>query len=249
MAIYPRKVSALGTERFPSALAILSKLSTCGILLMGRKGGPSPEGPSANNPHESYLYLNGTNPVTPMMGGVTEVMTNPGGGTVIGPTVPQGLWRGERVRGITILGSDRVSSSVKICGPPLVTANVNLPAFGIMYNAGAAIMYFYVVEGASRYFCYGDEAAWQAGSATNKVGGGTTAALPAGSGSLGNLRDGRTVFGNDDGREALVIESAGKSGALILGSGDHMTAVALYIDATATPHFDTAANWLTYTTS
>jgi len=130
-----------------------------------------------------------------------------------------------------------------------VTNNVNLPALGIMYNNGAAIMYFYVVEGASRYFCYGDETAWQAGSATNKVGGAATPALPAGSGSLGNLRDGRTVFGNDDGREALVIESAGKSGALILGSGDHMTAVALYIDGTGAPHFDTAANWYTYATS
>jgi len=247
MAMYPRKVSALGTERFPSALLILSKLSTSGILLMGRKGGASPEGPSANNPHESYLYLNGTNPLTPMMGGVTEVMTNPGGGVALGAAVPQGLWRGERFRGITILGSDRVSSSVKICGPKLVTNNVNLPAFGIMYNKGAAIMYFYVVEGASRYFCYGDETAWQAGDATHKVG--ASLALPAGSGSLGNLRDGRSVFGNDDESEALVIESAGKSGALILGSGDHMTAVALYIDGTGAPHFDTAANWYTYTTS
>jgi len=246
MAKYPRSVSSVGTERFPSALLILSKLSTSGVLLMGRKGGASPEGPSTNNPHESYLYLNGTNPLTPMMGGVTEVMTNPGGGVALGTAIPQGLWRGERFRGITILGSDRVSSSVKICGPPLVTNNVNLPAFGIMYNAGAAIMYFYVVEGASRYFCFGDETAWQAGDATNKV---AATALPAGSGSLGNLRDGRTVFGNDDGREALVIESAGKSGALILGSGDHMTAVALYIDATPKPHFDTAANWYAYATS
>jgi len=246
MAKYPRKVSALGTERFPSALLILSKLTTCGVLVMGRKGGPSPEGPSTTNPDESYIYLDGTNPVTPRIGGVTEVMTNPAGGIALGASVPQGLWRGERFRGITILGSDRVSSSVKICGPVKVTNNVNLPAVGIMYNKGAAIMYFYVTEGASRFLCYGDETAWQAGDVTNKV---AVGALPAGSGSLGNLRDGRTVFGNDDESEALVVESAGKSGALIFGSGDHMTAVALYIDATNAPKFDTAANWYTYTTS
>lgn len=242
MAKYPRKVTALGTERFISAIGILSKLSTCGVLVLGRKGGASPEGPSPNNPHEYFIYLNGTNPVTPMVGGVTEIMTNPGGGVALGAAIAATQWDPSRVRGVTCLGSDRVSSSVKICGPKFTANNVNLPAFGIMYNNGAAIMYFYVTEGATPQLCYGDETAWQAGDATHPM----ALTVPAGSGSLGNLRDGRTVFGNDDDSEALVIESAGKSGAVGFLSGDHKTAVVLYIDGTATPKFDTAQNWLAY---
>jgi hypothetical protein len=132
---------------------------------------------------------------------------------------------------------------VKVCGPEKVTNNVNLPAFGIMYSGGTKVMYFYVTEGATPKFCYGDEVAWQAGDATNFL---NATAFPAWSGSLGNLRDGRTTFGNDDGREAFVVESGGKSGALGLLSGDHNTAIALYIDATNTPKFDTVINWLTY---
>ncbi len=242
MARYPRKVTALGTERFPCAVAVQSKLTTCGVLVMGRKGGASPEGPSTSNPAEFYIYLDGTTTLTPRIGGVTEVMTSPGTGTALGAAVTAAPFDTRGYRGVTVLGSDRVSSSVKVCGPPKVTDNVNLPAFGIMYNRGANVMYFYVTEPA-RFLCYGDETAWQAGDATGKV---AITAAPASSGSLGNLRDGRTVFGNDDDSEALVVESAGKSGALILLSGDHKTAVALYIDGTNTPKFDTAANWVAY---
>ena len=241
MSKYPRKVSALGTERHASALVIVSKLSTCGVLVLGRRGGPSPEGPSPNNPAEFYIYLDGTDPVTPRIGGVTEIMTSPGTGVALGAAVPKGQFNYDVVRGVTILGSNRVSSSVKICGPTKVTNNVNLPAFGIMYNGG--IKYFYVTE-PSRSLCYGDETAWQAGDETNVLG-----IAPASSGSLGNLRDGRTVFGNDDESEALVIESGGKSGAIILASGDHATAVALYIDGTGTPKFDLASTWFTYANS
>jgi hypothetical protein len=220
-------------------------------MVMGRKGGPSPEGPSTSNPNEYYIYLNGTNPVTPMAGGVTEVMTNPGGGVALSAAVAASQFIPRNYRGVSILGSNRVSSSVKICGPVKVTNNVNLPAFGIMYNNGAAIMYFYVTEGTAPapQLCYGDEAAWQAGNNTHPIAVTLPGTLPAGSGSLGNLRDGRTVFGNDDDSEALVIESAGKSGALIFLAGDHQTAVALYIDATASAKFDTAANWYAYATS
>jgi hypothetical protein len=244
MSIYPRKVTALGAENIVSAVAIQSKLSTCGVLVLGRKGGPSPEGPSPNNPTEYYIYLDGTNPVTPRVGGVTEIMTSPGTGVAIGAAVPAGVWNPDGVRGITILGSNRVSSSVKVCGPPKVTNNVNLPAFGIMY-LGGNIMYFYVTEGATPQLCYGNETAWQAGDPTNHM----ALTVPAGSGSLGNRRDGRTVFGNDNDSEAVVVASSGKSGAVILVSGDHATGVALYIDATNTPKFDTAANWYAYATS
>jgi hypothetical protein len=245
MVKYPRKVTALGAENIVSAIAIQSKLSTCGVLVLGRKGGPSPAGPSPNNPAEYYIYLDGTNPVTPKIGGVTEIMTSPGTGVSIGAAVPTGVWNPDGVRGISILGSNRVSSSVKVCGPEKVTNNVNLPAFGIMYSGASKIMYFYVTEGATPQLCYGDETAWQAGDPTNHM----ALTVPVGSGSLGNRRDGRTVFGNDDEGEALVVESAGKSGAIILVSGDHGTGVALFIDATNTPKFDTAANWLTYATS
>ena len=245
MIQYPRKVSSLGTERIPCAVAILSKLNTCGVLAMGRRGGPDPNGPSVNNPAEYYIYLNGTSPVTPMIGGVTEIMTSPGTGVALGAAVAAAPFVPRNVRGITVLGSARVSSSVKVCGKQFVTNNVNLPAFGIMNTGGTKVTYFYITE-PGRFLCYGDEVAWQAGDATKKV---VAGAAPAGSGSLGNRRDGRTVFGNDDDGEALVIESGGKSGAIILLSGDYQTAVALYIDATGTPKFDTAANWYTYATS
>jgi len=244
MINYPRKVSSVGTERGVCGLMIQSKLNTCGTLVLSRRGGASPNWPSPNPPHEYYIYLDGTTTLTPRIGGVTQFTTTPSGGGALGAaTVPQTLWDGSRVRGITTYGSERQASSVKVCGPAQVTVNQNLPAFGIMYSAASAVMYFYVTEPAGA-LCYGDETAWSAGSATNLLG-----TSPAGSGSLGNYRDGRTVFGNDDGGEALVIESGGKSGALILASGDHTTAVALYIDATNTPKFDTAQNWLTYALS
>lgn len=245
MIQYPRKVSSLGTERIACAVAILSKLSTCGVLAMGRRGGPDPNGPSVNNPAEFYIYLDGTNPVTPKIGGVTEIMTSPGTGTALGAAIPATPFVPRNVRGITVLGSARASSSVKICGPTFMSNNLRLPALGIMNTGATKVTYLYVTE-PGRFLCYGDEVAWQAGDATNKV---AASAAPASSGSLGNRRDGRTVFGNDDEGEALVIESGGKSGALILLSGDYQTAIALYIDATGAPKFDTAANWYTYATS
>lgn len=242
MIQYPRKVSSLGTERIPCAVAVLSKLNTCGVLVMGRKGGPSPEGPSPNDPAEFYIYLDGTSPVTPKLGGVTEIMTSPGTGTSLGSAVSATPFIPRNFRGVTVLGSSRVSSSVKVCGPKFTVNNAFLPAFGIMNTQGTKVTYLYVTE-PGRFLCYGDEVAWQAGDATNKV---AVVAAPASSGSLGNRRDGRTVFGNDAEGEALVIESGGKSGALILLSGDYQTAVALYINATGVPTFDTAANWYTY---
>jgi hypothetical protein len=245
MIKYPRKVTALGSERAVSAIGIQSKLSTCGVLVMGRGGGPSPAGPSPNNPAEYNIYLDGTTTVTPRIGGVTEVMTSPGTGVAIGTAIPTSPWDPSGVRGVTVLGSDRVSSSVKVCGPKFTANNANLPAFGIMYSASSKIMYFYITEGATPQLCYGDEVAWAAGDPTNHM----ALTIPAGSGSLGNRRDGRTVFGYDDDSEALVVESAGKSGAIILLSGDHKTAIALYIDATNTPKFDVAANWMTYALS
>lgn len=246
MIQYPRKVSSLGTERIPCAVAILSKLNTCGVVVMGRKGGPSPEGPSPNDPAEFYIYLDGTNPVTPRLGGVTEVMTAPGTGTALGAAVVAAPFIPRNYRGTTVLGSARISSSVKACGPEFVSNNLRLPAIGIMNTAATKVTYLYVTE-PGRFLCYGDDVAWQAGDATNKV---SITAAPTSSGSLGNRRDGRTVFGNDNDGEALVVESGGKSGAFILISGDYQTAVALYINATTgVPTFDTAANWYTYTTS
>jgi hypothetical protein len=242
MIQYPRKVSSLGTERIPCAVAIQSKLNTCGVLAMGRRGGPDPNGPSVNNPAEFYIYLNS---LTPMLGGVNEVMNNPAGGTALGAAVAAASFEPRAFRGTTVLGSSRVSSSVKICGPSFVSNNLRLPALGIMNTGGTKVTYLYVTE-PGRFLCYGDEVAWQAGDATLKV---AVAAAPASSGSLGNRRDGRTVFGNDDEGEAFVVESAGKSGAIILLSGDHTVGVALYIGATGAPIFDTAANWYTYTRS
>jgi hypothetical protein len=180
-----------------------------------------------------------------MLGGVNEVMNNPAGGTALGAAVAAAPFEPRNYRGTTVLGSARVSSSVKVCGPTFVSNNMRLPALGIMNTGATKVTYLYVTEPA-RFLCYGDEVAWQAGDPTLK---GAIAAAPAGSGSLGNRRDGRTTFGNDDDGEALVIESGGKSGALILLSGDHQTAVALYINASGVPVFDTAANWFTYAKS
>jgi len=149
----------------------------------------------------------------------------------------------DQLRGITILGSNRVSSSVKICGPAASASPQPLPALGIMHHGGQ-IMYFYVPTGVNN-LCYGDETAWLNNDSTNQMG--TTGTT--GSGSLGNRRDGRTTFGNDDDSEALVIESGGKSGAVIFASGDHATGVALYIDATMAPKFDLASTWYTYANS
>lgn len=242
MIQYPRKVSSFGTERLPCAVAIQSKLATCGVLAMGRRGGPDPNGPSVNNPAEFYIYLNS---LTPMLGGVNEVMNNPAGGTALGAAVAAAPFNPRNYRGTTVLGSDRVSSSVKACGREFVSNNLRLPAIGIMNTGATKVTYLYVTE-PGRFLCYGDDVAWQAGDATTKV---AATAAPASSGSLGNRRDGRTCFGNDDEGEALVVESGGKSGAFILLSGDHTVAIALYINASGVPVFDTAANWYTYTTS
>ena len=247
MIKYPRKVNTLGTERNPCALLIQSKLNTCGVLVLGRRGGNSPNAPSSSPPHELFIYLDGTTSLTPRMGGVTEATTAPATGVALtGAAIPQGApFNPERMRGITIMGSNRQSSSVKICGAPLVTNDQNLPALGLMYSSASNVRYIYLTD-TGRFLCYGDENAWIAGDPTNKV---VITAAPAGSGSLGNRRDGRTVFGNDDDNEGLVVASGGKSAALILASGDHATAIALYIDATGTPKFDTAANWWTYVTT
>lgn len=242
MNLYPRKVSSIGSERIPSAVALKSKLNTCGVLVMGRKGGASPEGPSASSPAEFYIYLDGTDPVTPRLGGVTEVMTSPGTGVALGSAIPAAPFNPRNYRGTTVIGSERTSSSVKSCGRIFGTNNVNLPAIGIMNTNTTKITYLYVTE-PSRFLCYGDETAWQAGDATLKVSG---TAAPASSGSLGNLRDGRTVFGNDDEGQALVVASGGNSGAFIFMGGDQLTAVALYIGPTGAPVFASASTWFSY---
>ncbi|PWT76637.1 MAG: hypothetical protein C5B60_03895 [Chloroflexi bacterium] len=238
MARYPLKTTVIGTTRIPSALLIQSRKTACGALTLGRKGGPSPEGPSAANPPESFLYVTGTSSLIPRIGGATEFISNQTGGAAVGAAVARTPFTPNRFPGVTVMGSDNViEGNVKVCGPSAGA----LPAFGIMANG--AITYFYVAE-ADRSFCWGDETAWLAQDTTNFL-----AVAPAASGSLGNRRDGRTTFGNDDESESLVIESGGKSGAVILASGDQTGAVALYLDATGTPAFDTAPNWFAYARS
>lgn len=253
--LYPRKVTTFGAEDKVSALLIKSKLATCGVFVFGYEGGPN--GPTVNPPHEVYMYLNGTSPITPMVGGVNEIMNAPASGQPLGPAVIPTLWEFDNLRGITVLGSDRVSSSVKFAAAlPNVAKPVPPPAVGIMCHAAADIVYVYVgypVDANHFILCYGDETHWLAGDTTNQIAVTPPATAIVGTGGLGNYRDGRTVFGNDRifGQataqpDALVIASHGASGALILASGDHTASVAMYIDATGKPVFDTGANWLAF---
>jgi hypothetical protein len=236
---YPRNVSIYGTERFPSAIMSFGEAGTCGTLVF-----------QAINGDEYYLYLNGTNPLTPMLGGVNEVMNNPAGGVALGPGVPKAsVDVGQLLRdeGLSTFGSSRVSSSIMIASNPNAFSPAP-PAIGFVIPGGFRYVYLQ-----NRALYWGDQTAWLARALTNQIGAGQVTP----SGALGPGRSGRSVIA-DDGKNsayipgmsypAAVIRTGGKCGALILASGDHQAGVAMFWNGT-TIKFDTVQNWLTYCNS
>lgn len=228
--LFPRQVSSFGTDQTPSAVVAISQFNTCGTIVF-----------IDNVPNDYYIYLNGTNPITPMWGGVNEVMTNPGGGVALSTAKPQQPWDDDRFSGQTTFGSGRVSSALAIVSNTTIP-----PALGFMGNGGKDIEYLYVVGGA---LCLGDETAWLSRSVAGQL------VTIVGSGSRGTRVEGRTLFADDRNvaYPAAVVQSSGRGGAAVLASGDHKTAIAMYYDPTKAAGqqlvFDTAQNWLTWNAS
>lgn len=218
--LYPRFVSVLGSDKQKSGLGVFGVLTTCGTLSFSTTGG------------DFWIYLDGTNPVTPMWGGFTEVMTNPGGGVALGTAVAVTPTELDRVEGITVLGAGRVSGAAVIVGPK--------PALGLMRNNTNDIVYLFALPNGDLRM--GSEANWLAGA------GGTLLATIAPSGFGDTRREGASLLkGNTrpDTYNGLVLASSGVRGAgLLLASGDHRAVVAMSADTATTLKFEQATAWL-----
>jgi len=167
-----------------------------------------------------------------MWGGYSEVMTNPGGGVALGTAVAITPTELDRVEGITVLGSGRVSGAAVIQGPK--------PALGLMRNNGQDIVYLFALPNGDLRM--GSEAEWLAGA------GGTLVATIAPSGFGDTRREGASLLGSNtrpDTYNGVVIASSGARGAgLLLASGDHKAVVAMSADTATTLKFEQAPAWL-----
>jgi len=222
----------VGSDKVISALVAKSLSGTCGVVVFQSQTGA-----------EGFIYINGTQPSQVMWGGVTQVMTNPAGGVAIGTSITHPAFPSQfRVPdGWCVLGSERVSSSIFIRGSYTVTGTpVWLPpAIGIMNAQGADIHYLFMLEApvGTIKLMNGSEADYLAGG-----GSATAVATIAASGGLSGTylnwdtvrRDGRSTIGDNwRGFNApVVIQSAGKSGAIGLVTGDWLGATAIYLDPT-----------------
>jgi len=239
--VWPRRVSIHGSDRWSSILGAFSTPGTCGTFCFETDKG-----------HEAYLYINGTSPMTLMFGGVTEVMTNPAGGTAIGspitPVGPGATPSGVRriPPGWAMCGTERVSSAVLICPAPGGAA----PAIGLMNNNGNDIKYLYVTDdGTMMTLNVGTEAQWLANTVM-----GTPIATIAQSGARGRYVEGRTILVDAPGPRsamvdpvAVVVRSGGLSGAIGLMSGDLLSGVAISYDPGASAlRYDAVQNWYSW---
>jgi hypothetical protein len=238
--LWPRNCTILGTERFPSSMVLRSVDNTCGILafIVGSAAGDL-EGKGSN---DYYIYINGTNPMTPMFGNVTNVMTTPAGGTALATAIAAQPWDESIVDGASIYGSQRVSSSVA-----LVQGTGGRTGLGFMTDSGNSIEWLYVT-GATPNLCHGTEAQMLAGTVANSLG--TTTAA----GSLGIFREGRTVYGNTNrdnaGVNPVVLQSGGRGAGLALTAGDQHGGVAMWFTtAGAAPSFGTWQQWWAWSNS
>jgi len=249
LKMVPRGACVLGTDRYPTALIAKSLSGTCGVVCF-----------QTNLGNEAWIYVNGVQPSQVMFGGKTEVFTNPAGGVAIGgsithPALPQPILRNQA--GWMIYGSDRVSSSIFLRGG-MTTAAAPVwipPAIGLMNNGtqhgpGTDIHYLFVLDtGAMMTLYNGTEADYKA-----PPGAATVVAAIAPSGGLSGptlnwdtlRRDGRTTL--SDGwrgiQSPLVIQSAGKSAAIGLVTGDFLGATALYLNpATKAVTTDDLQTW------
>ena len=233
--MFPYNTCVVGTDRYPSALIAKSLSGTCGVVVF-----------QTNLGNEAWIYVNGVQPSQVMFGGKNEVFSNPAGGVAIGgsithPALPQPVLRNQA--GWMIFGSDRVSSSIMIRGS-MTTAGTPVwipPAIGLMNNGGqhtpgTDIHYLFVLDtGALMTLYNGTEADYK-----NPPGAATTVAAIAPSGGLSGTvlnwdtvrRDGRATLSDDwrGLRSPLIIQSAGKSAAIGLVTGDFLGATALYLN-------------------
>ncbi len=222
--LYPRQVCVEGQKEFPNATFIVSKKTTSGVLVFIT---------DLNN--DFFIYMDGD---TPRFGNLNDVMSAPASGIALGAAVPPSTWDPREVLGsVTLFGSNRVSSSLAVASTKAGVA----PAVGLMCNGGTDIFYLYVVN--PGYLCMGGEAAWLANTASAPLANRPTA------GTLGRVRDGRTLICNDRGYPALVVASSGKGGAVVLATGDHSDAIAMYANNPGSIVFDSYPNWLTWNKS
>src|SRR6516162_660492 len=257
--VWPRNCSILGSDKWSSIVAALSLSGTFGILCFETEKG-----------NEAYLYINGSNPMTLMFGGVAQ-LSAPAGGTAIGtpivpvaaPATPGGVSR--LAPGWTVFGTSRViagigkpTSTIMVCAAP-----GGAPAVGLMNNSTNAIQYIYVTDdGTTMKLNVGTEAQWLA--KTVMV---TPIAAIAKSGAVGRYAEGRTVLVDTPGGDgigsplpqpvtaraatptpvALVVQSAGQSGAIGLMSSDFSSGIAISYDPVAAGlRYDAIPNWYTW---
>jgi len=227
-------VSILGSDKWSSLLGVISLPGTCGTVTFETERG-----------NEGYLYINGTNPMTLMWGGVNEVMSNPAGGTAIGTPITPGTWGFDRYpAGFCVYGTDRESGTVMVTPSPGMA-----PALGLMNNSGNDIRYLYVTDdGTTMTLRVGSEANWLAKAA------GTVIAAIAQSGARGRYVEGRTVLVDaPSGRAAtpptvaVVVQSGNKSAAIGLMSGDYSGSVAIAYDSSVPGmRYSTVPSWYTW---
>jgi len=222
-------------------LGVYSLPSTCGTVCFETDRG-----------NEAYLYINGLSPMTLKFGGVTEVMTNPAGGTTIGtPITPvgPGATPGYARRippGWIFYGTERVSGTIMVCPAPGGSA----PGIGLMNNFGADIKYLYVTDdGTTMKLNVGTEAQWLAKTVM-----GTPIAAIAQSGARGRDVEGRSIIVDAPGPRAaaaptvgVVVRSGGQSAALGLASGDLLSGVAISWDSSVPGlRYDAIQTWHTW---
>jgi hypothetical protein len=240
---YPRNCSIYGSEHIPSALGAASVVTTCGVLVFA-----TPDG------NEYYIFMDG---LTPALGGVNEVMAGGIGsvGCDLGPPVTPGPNTIGGYDGLSVLGGERVSSSVAIasgvwnntpiCGAlALMTAHGNAAGFLFMSKTAANTWQLEI----------GTEAQWLAGT------GGLAVGTPVvGSGALGLQRDGRTVIGNSRRDNAafppcVFVVSGGRGAGFAFefgGAQDQGKAVIMYFPdpQPATPLFVVPSAFITWNNS
>src|SRR5215467_10640729 len=236
-AMWPRSVSVLGSDKWSSIVGAYSTSGTCGAVCFETEKG-----------NEAYLYINGLSPMTLMFGGVTEIMSNPAGGTAIGtPITPVGPgatpgYVRRTPPGWIFYGTDRVSSAIMVCPAPGGAA----PAIGLVNNNGNDIKYLYVTDdGTTMKLNVGTEAQWLAKTVM-----GTPIATVAQSGARGRYVEGRSILVDAPGPRAALVGPVGlviRSGGLGLASGDLMSGVAISWDPSVPGlRYDAIQNWYTW---
>jgi hypothetical protein len=230
--VFPRNCSVFGTENSPSLLVSTSIINTCGVLVF--------ETPDGN---EFYIFTDG---LIPSMGGVNEVMIGGIGsvGTALGPAITPAPPTVPLRDGMSVLGSQRVSSSIFIASNKILGRS---GALAMMTGNGLQARFLYLTStGANTWrLNLGTENQYLSGSQATLVG-----SPVVGSGALGMIRLGRTIIQNTRGEirnapVAFIISAGRGAGFGFEFGGENLqgNGMIMYFPESGVPLFVTPDQW------